>query len=275
MLEIKILDVVILLNCNLNCRGCNNFCDHNVSGYRSFEDIEKDFFNWKNKVNPARVQIMGGEAFLHKNLNKIILSARKHFPNTDLRLFTNGLLLTRHPKILETLKKANCVLVISVHSKEKKYLELLYGSLKSVLNEDFKPKKEKSIVSYGKIYEKDGVKIEFRDMTNHWYQTYQNGVIPFEDSNPKKSWDNCYFKYCVQLFEGKLWKCSQIAYLEPLMSRINNAEAWTKYRGIYKELSYDSDKTDFEHFKNNLEKEEYICGMCPANPEIMVKKNVW
>jgi len=274
MLDIRILDVVILLNCNLNCRGCNNFCDHNISGKRSIEDLKQDFINWKDKINPARLQIMGGEAFLHKDLEKIIRSARKNFPNTDLRLFTNGLLLEKHVEIKEVLKETDCMLTISIHSNEKEYLKKLSTNVHKFFGSISKAS-QKSIVSYGSMYTNDSVKIEFRNMSDHWYQTYQNGVIPFTDNNPKKSWESCYFKYCTQLYEGKLWKCSQIAYLEPLMKRINNTKEWDKYRNIYNPLNYTDDEDKFLDFEQRLKKEETICNMCPANPEILESKSVW
>jgi len=275
MLDLRILDVVVLLNCNLNCRGCNNFCDHNVAGIRSLENLKQDFINWKTKINPSRVQIMGGEALLHKNIYEVIYAAREHFPNTDLRLFTNGLLLNKHKELVKVLQDTNCMLVISVHSKEPKYLNFLSDSVHSIFKGSFKNSETKSLVSYGTVYEKEGVTIEFRDMTNHWYQTYKNGVTPYQDNDPKKSWEACYFKYCTQLYDGKLWKCSQIAYLEPLMSRINNTESWEKYRNIYKALDYDGSDKDFLDFRTNLNREEFICNMCPANPEMLRSKSVW
>lgn len=275
MLELKILDVVILLNCNLSCRGCNNFCDHNVAGtVISLENIKKDFKNWHNKINPERLQIMGGEPVLHKDLINIIKEARKWFPNTDLRLFTNGLLLYKYPKLFQVLQDNNCMLVVSVHSKNKSYLDKLYTSLQIFLKDTLSSIGKKSIVSYGKIFNINNVNVEIRDMASHWYQTYKDGVVPFNDNNPRMSWEKCYFKYCTQLYEGKLWKCSQIAYLEPLMERINNTKVWEPYRNTYKPLSFTDSEDKFNDFKLNIMKEEHICNMCPSNITILKDKSI-
>ena len=80
--------------CNLNCLGCSHFAP--IFGEASDADIgafERDVRQLAAKfANILTFRLMGGEPFLNPRLDEYIAIARRYFPNTHLRVVTNGLL---------------------------------------------------------------------------------------------------------------------------------------------------------------------------------------
>ena len=66
----------------------------------------------------------------------------------------------------------------------------------------------------------------------HWlaqYKGFGDKMEPFEDNNPKSSWNACVSKLCVQLHQGKLWKCPALAYL-PMQAKYNLSEVGSLFK---------------------------------------------
>ena len=84
---------------------------------------------------------------------------------------------------------------------------------------------------------------------------------PYEDNDPISSWDVCVSRLCVQLWEGKLWKCPGLAYLPMQAEKYNLSDKWNPYLK-YVPLSPDGDIKKFF-----LRKAESFCSMCPAHAE--------
>jgi len=100
MVDIKVLDFPILSSCNLKCDNCSSYSNLSVNGtVQTAEQAKTDLTNWKPYINPIRLQVLGGEPLLHKEIKDIIRIAREIYPDTDLRMYTNGLLLKRHKDI--------------------------------------------------------------------------------------------------------------------------------------------------------------------------------
>ena len=262
MIDIRVLDFPILSTCNLRCDNCSSYSNLNVEGkIQTISHAKNDFLNWKPFINPLRLQLLGGEPLLHKELISLTYAAREAFPNTDLRIYTNGLLLKKHLNLKEVLKETNCMLVVSIHSTEQKYKQLLHDNLSEFFGDTLQSKKEKSIVSFAYVYEKDGIKVELRDMVGHWAQVYKDGIKPF-NSNYEDAHKACMWSHCTQLYKGKLWKCTQTAFFDDLMRRINNHKDWDQYKDMYIPLSYNDSFAVKEKWFNEFLNPEPSCSMC-------------
>ena len=276
MIDIKVLDFPILTACNLRCDNCSSYSNLHIEGtVQTASQGAAELVAWSSYINPLRLQILGGEPLLHKQLPDFIKTARETYPHTDLRLYTNGLLLKRHKDLKALLRETNCMLVISVHSTEQRYKTLLHASLSEFFDSDMYSTANKSVVSFAKVFETQGIKVELRDMTQHWSRVYKKGIKPF-NSDYKKAHEACMWTHCTQLYKGKLWKCTQTAFFDDLMRRINNHEDWEQYKSMYTPLSHD----DPEHVKkawfNAFLHPEPICSMCRGNNnEVILRKNVW
>lgn len=91
------VDVIITSVCNLNCKYCNALSPISSPWYINVSDFERninrlsDLFNRKIRA----LHFVGGEPLLHKDLTDMIKSTRKCLPDTDIRIITNGLLLSQ------------------------------------------------------------------------------------------------------------------------------------------------------------------------------------
>ena len=199
MIDIKVLDFPILTACNLRCDNCSSYSNLHIEGtVQTASQGAAELVAWSSYINPLRLQILGGEPLLHKQLPDFIKTAREVYPHTDLRLYTNGLLLKRHKDLKALLRETNCMLVISVHSTEQRYKTLLHASLSEFFDSDMYSTANKSIVSFAKVFETQGIKVELRDMTQHWSRVYKKGIKPF-NSDYKKAHEAWCGKQCRRL----------------------------------------------------------------------------
>lgn len=86
----------IVGECNLRCKGCDHFSPLAKGEYLLLSDFEKDFKRLSELTDShvRRIGLMGGEPLLHPELTKFFPVARKYFPNSEIQLVTNGILLS-------------------------------------------------------------------------------------------------------------------------------------------------------------------------------------
>jgi hypothetical protein len=107
----------------------------------------------------------------------------------------------------------------------------------------------------------------FRESFRHWTRRYHgSGALmePFEDADPRSSWEHCPARFCPQIFEGRIWKCAPLAYLQMQNSKYTLPDTWYPYLQ-YHPLSADCTNDELNEFFDR--QDEPYCGMCPARPE--------
>jgi hypothetical protein len=93
---------------------------------------------------------------------------------------------------------------------------------------------------------------------------------PYRDNDPRRSWEICPGKYCRQLFQGRLWKCPTLAYLQ-LQDQLSPVrECWHPYLK-YTPLEATCSDAELDEFL--LREEESYCAMCPAFQRPFAKPN--
>jgi hypothetical protein len=93
---------------------------------------------------------------------------------------------------------------------------------------------------------------------------------PFSDGDQRASWENCPAKTCVQLLEGKLWKCPAIAYLPMQHAKYQLGAEWQPYLR-YEALGASATQSEVAAFLGR--EDEPVCLMCPAQPPRFDKPN--
>jgi len=85
----------ILTHCNLNCKGCSHFAPIVEKHLVSPDIIAKDLIQLASITGNdiPLLDFIGGEPLLHPNLIDILADARSIFPNTAIKIVTNGILL--------------------------------------------------------------------------------------------------------------------------------------------------------------------------------------
>lgn len=106
----------IVDHCNLKCNGCSHFSSIADKWFEDIEDFVKDFEALAEKTNhyiPV-IRLMGGEPLLHPNVCGFLTNARRLFPNSEIQLVTNGLLLKERKKeLLPVCNEENIKICVS------------------------------------------------------------------------------------------------------------------------------------------------------------------
>lgn len=99
--HILTLEYHLVDSCNLNCAGCSHYSSLvNKPTYKTVEEIVNEFNLLKSKVGNKLVnlRLLGGEPLLHPQICDCLKIIRELFPNTNMSLVTNGLLLKKMPE---------------------------------------------------------------------------------------------------------------------------------------------------------------------------------
>jgi GR25 family glycosyltransferase involved in LPS biosynthesis len=230
--------------CNFTCESCSHFSNQGHKGFLSVEEADRQMGFWSNRLNPQWFAVIGGEPLLNPNIEKILEVARKHWKG-DVEIITNGFLLPNFPNLGSLLERLDIRLVISKHSDTP----------------DFNAKWNEIMQYLARRNMKHNVKDSVSDWTRR-YKGWGPNVLPYEDNRPKDSWNICPAKFCLQILEGKLYKCPLIAYLKLQKKRWPEISTkWDRYLE-YKPLEPTATDQELYDFVNA--KHEYICEMCPA-----------
>lgn len=238
--------------CNLACESCSHYSNHAHKGIVSLEEADAWMAGWSGRIAPRVFSILGGEPSIHPRLTEFVALARKHWPRSTLRIVTNGFFLHRHPALPALLHKdRNVILNLSVHHDSPAYRE----HLKPIMD---------LVSGWVRTH---GIRVEYFQSNKNWTRRYKGfgaAMEPFEDLQPRRSWQNCTAKFCPQIFEGRIWKCAPLTYLPMQHARFGLSEKWAPY---LKYRPLDPGCTDAELEEFLAREEESHCNMCAANPQ--------
>ena len=176
--------------CNLKCASCIHYCalvDNSVQ-HKSIEQITADLYLLhKIKDEFDEFHILGGEPLLSPYLIDCIELSRKLFDTQRIILITNGI-IEFSEELLNCLQINNIEVIISEYPFKDNYKEY-YDNLKNILD------------NYHIVYK------------SNWCDEFQikqlaNTYIDYD----KETLLNCRMRYCMQLVNGKLYVCPELAY---------------------------------------------------------------
>jgi hypothetical protein len=184
-------EVSICDHCNLNCVCCEHFSPIAEETYLDVEKYKKDYARLSDLVGGeiSWLHLMGGEPLLHPRLIEILDISRKHFSAGSIELVSNGILLLKQPdSFWESCRKNDIVVAVTQYP----------------IKLDNKAIEKKAAEAGEKFrYYFIGHK------TMHKKPLDING-----GQSIKENWELCYkFNTCVQLVDGKLYTCIEIAYI--------------------------------------------------------------
>ena len=243
------LELHVAHGCNLSCESCSHYSNHAHSGIVSLEDADHWMALWSNRVSVKRFALLGGEPTIHPQLPRFVGLVRRHWPQTEIEIVSNGFFLHRHPSLPAVLAAdTDARLIISVHHDSEEYQQRL-----------------KPVFALLEAWRRDhGVVAKIRPASRNWsrrYEGFGDTMRPFEDGDPRASWQTCPARHCKQLHEGRIWKCAPLAYLPMQKAKYRLSEKWDAYLG-YEPLDPDCSDAELRAFAA-LEAEA-ACGMCPA-----------
>lgn len=91
------LEVNLSDYCNLNCQMCDHFAPIADKTYYDLQEFERDMTRIADLTDHhiGSIKLQGGEPLLNDNLIEYIYISRRLFPNTQLLMFTDGILLLK------------------------------------------------------------------------------------------------------------------------------------------------------------------------------------
>lgn len=178
------LETHVCDNCNLNCKACNNFSpfvkERRVTDPAQFErDVDRlsELFS-----NIGRFFLLGGEPLLEPDLCcEMVGIARRYFPNAELRVLTNAILINKMTtEFWECLRQNGVIIHISLYPPVKEK----FAGIETILQIERIP------------YIISGQVTKF---SKRWT------LFPFEDAEHNNN--RCGSAGCHYLREGILAKC--------------------------------------------------------------------
>lgn len=174
-------------HCNLDCWGCDHGSPLAEEGYLDIDGYARDLkrlselFHGKMK----EIRLCGGEPLLNPRLHEIVDSTRRNFPNGQITIITNGILLDKQDKAFwEAVTRTGTTISVTVYPG---------------MEEHFKKISEIG-ASYGAV-----VRPLYRAKKESYF-------MPFDPSgrqNPKTASYSCFQAYnCTTLYNGRMFPCS-------------------------------------------------------------------
>lgn len=232
------LEIHAVHGCNLSCPSCSHFSG-DQRGIVTTEQAIDWCGPWVGKLRPKEFRILGGEPTLHPDISGFI-AAMGELWKCPLKLVTNGARLSEIDRTV--LQKYDVLVNLSLHGQNIE-----------------------SAIYYLETY---NLKHKVTNSKDKWTKRYHgagNEIRPYTDDNPRQSWQNCQCKFCRQIYDGKLWKCPTITYLN-LQNRLLGP-LHASYDQYLRYVALSPNCTEEELRKFLSKEEEAICNMCPSTPD--------
>lgn len=202
MVEIDHIDYHVADSCNLACEFCTHYSNFKGSTNIVTPDVAvKDWGVWPKIIKLNKFIIIGGEPLLNPHLTEIIILAKQTWIGSRILLYSNGMLLDKHPNLRHVLDGGKFCL--GLHHRNEKDDEI-----------------QNNVFRY---FEGSNVEIDVINSRFHntdWYAYYKinedGSYSPYTDNNQRKSWESCVAGSlrCYVLKDNMLWKCPQIAFAD-------------------------------------------------------------
>lgn len=232
--SLSYFEVPITDNCNLNCKGCL-FASNMTKGVEHVKLIEL-----KNDAKRMSelfydipwIRILGGEPLMHPDIVEILKAYRYYFPDSEIDLCTNGLLIPKMKKDFWNCVKQERV---SIHVSGYKPTYNMLDKIDAILKD---------------------LDIPYAILKREKFQKYYTDK---PDNNMEKSFEKCIASGCHEVYRGKISTCSAVIAFEK----------FNRFFGTEYKIKEDEDwfnihnpQIDSWKVKERLESPSYICKYC-------------
>ena len=178
-------------HCNLRCDQCCNLSPFHKERFMSMEELNRICDFLEKNINPDVIKVAGGEPLLHPQLLEILQTIKRRFPDTNLRIITNGLLANQ--RLTEDIMAT---------------IDQLWVS-----NYQCMPVPEKTIVKIKELAKKYHVLLNIKAV-DQFYVIVRTDEEKDTD-RIKEIYENCWMKYrCLMVRNNIFFKCTRAAYIE-------------------------------------------------------------
>lgn len=119
--------------CNLNCTNCNRFNNYAFSGHYHWADYADQYQQWAKLINIKHIGILGGEPFLNPEIFEWVDGIADLWPNSKLRIITNGTQLQRYPDLYDRLLKHRGRVIIELNNHDCDSQTKVFEEIENIL----------------------------------------------------------------------------------------------------------------------------------------------
>jgi organic radical activating enzyme len=250
--------------CNLTCSECGSFNNHNIKGHSEWNKLSSIFQQYSTEVNFKRIEVLGGEPLLHPGLKEWCQGLRELWPDTEIRIVTNGTRIATTRGLYDLMLTYNIIMEVSLHSYNEESIltsvtQMLQGPVTTRL------KLHEAPVSKLLTDENDVQVIISKHSKFIKQSNFTNNQ--FYKSNPVKAHNACSATGCHEMRDGKFYKCP----LVPAILNVNRQldlnldseaiELLEQYQPMEASWSYERK----QEFINNLTQPIPQCRICPEH----------
>jgi hypothetical protein len=266
--------------CNLTCKNCNRFNNHNFKGWQRWADYETIYAQWAGLVDIPAIVILGGEPLLNPTVVEWVHGLNRIF-KCDVEVLTNGTRLTKTPGLYEAMQtrsprnNAQNHIGISLHRLDD------WDEIKSEIQEfllgpitEYGPLVNFPRSRWGSDYtavDVNGVTINVA-VSDHFGQS---AVIPvsnkfmLHNNTPEAAHRACGFAQykCYHMIRGKFYKCGPVA-LFPEFDLQHSFDIQSDDRALinlYQPLTIDNFAEFNQEFFEKLDNPIPQCKFCPSS----------
>jgi len=254
--------------CNLSCRGCITMTDYMRKGSVSIDKGKLWLEEWSDQLDIGTICLFGGEPLMNKDITSWIRQTRKYFPNSQIKIISNGTYLKNKNILPELFSVGNVVYQISLHWREGPKFEEIKKQLLSQMQKyeswttvKFDRKEIIYAFSHGTVSVQLAVFGEFIQP----YQGHGNSMKPWASDDINASYNICGSPRNPILYNNRIFKCGPIANLKDtlILHDLEKDPAWQTYLN-YKGFGAGDDLTELI---DNFDKPHSICSMCSKHKE--------
>ena len=253
-LVIPELHIPILLKCNLKCEFCAALSPYTDVVFET-KDLLSSFDAWSKKVIPRLITIVGGEPLLHPDYEEVSLAIRHCWPDAEIALVTNGVLLNNvSDDFLIKCRDSRIRLSISKHLDTKNYNTLL----------------EKNLERFDKL------NVEYSTYPSHqfWIAQYlidrEGFPLPYS-SKPPISWNQCDGKLYPALLGNHIFRCCNLAHAFGVMKDRKVPHQWQGVLSHHGVSPDNSIETIMAYLKEGVMAE---CRHCPEKQTLVESRQI-
>jgi MoaA/NifB/PqqE/SkfB family radical SAM enzyme len=187
-----LFEVHVADHCNLNCAGCSHFSPLADEHFLDVRTYEKDCkrFSELTKGYIHTIRLMGGEPLLHDKITDIIKITRENFPDSIIKIVTNGILLdSQKAEFWDCCHSNDVVISITSYPVNLNVRKIFELSKEHDVN----------LENYSK-----GYRIKFK----------KEAYDLEGKQNKRESFLKCWESDCHHLRDGKLYICPIAAYIK-------------------------------------------------------------
>ena len=203
------LQIDLLQHCNMKCKSCMLYS--NIITEPNYADYDSVLNDWRRLKDlfwgVFKLRLLGGEPLLSPRLADYVQSARQIFPDAEIEVVTNALLLRENEEI-ENLLELMCEENISFDISVYKPMEAKIDDVKDLLK-------------------KHGVKYSLNMTKGEFYKILRRNP----DQNITVAHGRCLSKKCHDLKEGRIYNCPRPSHISILNEKLQGK--WPEKVGGY------------------------------------------